>query len=66
MISFDFFREKNGDEPGPLGDFVMWLVTKRTKKKENQTKKKEKENRKLKPVLFLQKMSTLILKRKFL
>ena len=26
-------RKKNGDAPGPLGDFVMWLVTERTKKK---------------------------------
>ena len=22
--------KKNGDAPGPLGDFVMWLVTERT------------------------------------
>ena len=23
-------EKKNGDAPGPLGDFVMWLVTERT------------------------------------
>ena len=28
-------------EPGPLGDFVMWLVTERTKTKEKQTKKEK-------------------------
>ena len=32
--------KKNGDAPGPLGDFVKWLVTERTQKK-RQTKKKE-------------------------
>ena len=31
-------------EPGPLGDFVMWLVTERTKTKEKQTEK-EKEKK---------------------
>ena len=49
-----------------LGDFVMWLVTERTKKKENQTKKKEKEKTKRKPLKFIQKVSTLILYIKFL
>ena len=29
-------EKKNGDAPGPLGNFVMWLVTERnTGKKEN-------------------------------
>ena len=38
--------KKNGDAPGPLGDFVMRLVTERTKNKQNQIKKeKEKEKR---------------------
>ena len=38
--------KKNGDAPGPLGDFVMWLVTERPKTKEKQTnqKKEKKEN----------------------
>ena len=43
-------RKKNGDAPGPLGDFVMSLVTERTKKKGKQTKKKEKEKTKQKPL----------------
>ena len=41
-------RKKNGDAPGPLGDFVMRLVTERTKKNEIQTKKKGKEKYKKK------------------
>ena len=36
--------KQNGDEPGTQGDFVMWLVTERTKTKEKQTNK-EKEKR---------------------
>ena len=34
--------KKNGDTPGLMGDFVMRLVTERTKNKQNQIKKKKK------------------------
>ena len=44
--------KKNGDAPGPLGDFVMWLVTERPKKKENQTKKKGKKYKKKTSFIF--------------
>ena len=34
------YKQKNGDAPGPLGNFVICLVTERnTGKKENETKK---------------------------
>ena len=51
-------KKKNGDAPGPLGDFVMRLVTERTKKTKFKQRKKEKKNTKRKPLLFLQKMPT--------
>ena len=40
-------QKKNGDAPGPLGDFVMWLVTERTKTKEKQTNQEKEKNENL-------------------
>ena len=42
------FGKKNGDVPGPVGYFVMSLVTEWTKKKQKKPGKKKKKQRKKK------------------